>query len=72
MSFRNFSKKENILIINFAILSLKYGTSFLMVRFVWLKNLQFRLRELFIQASNCLKKNKYCVNSKSLMCFHVN
>ena len=43
-----------------------------MVRFVWLKNLQFRLRELFIQASNCLKKNNYCVNSKSLMCFQVN
>jgi|GEM_PF-2141778 len=72
MSLRNFSKKENVLIINFAILSLKYETSFLMVRFVWLKNLQFHLRELFIQASNCLKKNNYCVNSKSLMCFQVN
>ena len=72
MSLRNFSKKENVLIINFAILSLKYGTSFLMVRFIWLKNLQFRLRELFIQASNYLKKNNYCVNSKSLMCFQVN
>lgn len=72
MSLRNFIKKENILIINFAILSLKYGTIFLMVRFVWLKNLQFHLWELFIQASNCLKKNNYCVNSKSLMCFQVN
>ena len=48
MGLCNFSKKENILIINFAILSLKYGTIFLMVRFVWLKNLQFHLRELFI------------------------
>lgn len=48
MSFRNFSKKENVLIINFAILSLKYGMSFLMIRLVWLKNLQFHLRELFI------------------------
>ena len=72
MSFCNFSKKENVLIINFEILSLKYGTSFLMIRLVWLKNLQFRLRELFIQASNCLKKNNYFVNSKSLMCFQVN
>lgn len=72
MSFCNFSKKENVLIINFAILSLKYGTSFLMVRFVWLKNLQFHLWKLFIQASNCLKKNNYCVNCKSLMCFQLN
>lgn len=72
MSLCNFIKKENVLIINFEILSLKYGTIFLMVRFVWLKNLQFHLLELFIQASNCLKKNNYCVNSKSLMCFQVN